>query len=124
MEVKSWLRALTPPVVWTMARRFLGSDGVTFRGDFASWHEAEQVAKGYGAPEILERVREAALKVKRGEAVFERDGVCFYEEEFRWPALACLLRIAAENGGELSVIDFGGSLGSFYFQHKKHFAGC
>jgi putative methyltransferase (TIGR04325 family) len=94
-----------------------------FEGDYSSWQEAEQVAGGYDAPAIFERVRDAALKVKQGEAVFERDSVCFYHEEYRWPTLACLLRIAAENGGRLHVIDFGGSLGSFWFQHRRHLMG-
>lgn len=93
-----------------------------FEGDYPSWSAAELEAGGYDVPAILERVRNAALKVKRGEAVFERDSVCFYHEEYRWPPLACLLRVAAENGGKLRVLDFGGSLGSFYFQHRKHFA--
>jgi len=92
-----------------------------FSGDYPSWQAALNAAGGYDTPMILKRVREAALKVKRGEAVFERDSVCFDHEEYRWPTLACLLRVAAENGGKLRVLDFGGSLGSFYFQHKKHF---
>ena len=75
-------------------------------------------ASGYDSDAIFQHVREAALKVKRGEAVYERDSVCFYKEDYRWPALACLLSIAAENGGELNVLDFGGALGSFYFQHN------
>lgn len=78
-------------------------------------------SSGYDASPILDQVRASALRVKSGNAVFERDSVCFQFEEFRWPTLACLLRAAAENGGELRVLDFGGSLGSFYFQHKKHF---
>jgi len=92
-----------------------------FYGDFPTWQAAEEVAGGYDAPAILDRVRNAALRVKRGEAAFERDSVCFEHEEYRWPTLACLLRVAAEHGGRLRVLDFGGSLGSFYFQHRRHF---
>jgi len=116
-------KAATPPVIWSLACRLRGQKGVVFQGDYHSWEAAEQAAEGYDTPAIFERVREAALKVKRGEAVFERDSVCFYHEEYRWPTLACLLRVAAEQGGKLRVLDFGGSLGSFYFQHRKHFVG-
>ncbi len=104
-----------------MTTRLLGRG--SFVGDYSTWVEAEKAASGYNAPAILDRVREAALKVKRGEVAFERDSVCFHHEEYRWPTLACLLRIAAVNGGRLRVLDFGGSLGSFWFQHRKLLGG-
>ena len=119
--VKQLAKALTPPVVWKKLQVLRGKRGLFFEGDYPSWQSALDAAGGYDTPAILARVRDAALKVKRGEAVFERDSVCFNHEEYRWPTLACLLRVAAENGGKLRVLDFGGSLGSFYFQHRKHF---
>lgn len=112
------MRCMAPPFMLAFCRKILKKG---FQGDYPSWQEALDAAGGYDAPTILQRVREAAFKVKRGEAVFERDSVCFDHEEYRWPTLACLLRVATENQGRLSVLDFGGSLGSFYFQHRKHF---
>lgn len=96
-----------------------GANGLSFSGDYSSWSEAERNASGYDAAEVLQRVSSAALKVKQGEAVFERDSVCFHHAEFRWPVLSCLLSVAASHGGRLKVLDFGGSLGSFYFQHRR-----
>jgi putative methyltransferase (TIGR04325 family) len=104
-----------------MVRQFRNKN--VFTGDYATWAEANLHASGYDADVIFQRVREAALKVKRGEAVYERDSVCFYEEDYRWPALTCLLAVGAERGGNLNVLDFGGALGSFYFQHKKFLTG-
>jgi len=112
------IRSALPPVVLSAYHTWRR---IGFLGNYFSWQAALDAAGGYDAPEIFDRVREAALKVKNGDAVFERDSVCFDHEEYRWPALACLLRIAAENGGKLRVLDFGGALGSFYYQHKKHF---
>jgi putative methyltransferase (TIGR04325 family) len=89
-----------------------------FAGDFATWREAAARCTGYDAEAVFERVRDAARKVKRGEALFERDAVCFDQEDYRWEALACMALAAAGGGGELAVLDFGGSLGSFYFQHR------
>jgi len=111
------LKAITPPIVLSGLRKHFSN----FSGDYMSWHDAQMHSSGYDDAEILERVRNAAWKVKQGEAVFDRDAVCFYHEEYRWATLASLLRIAAENGGVLRVLDFGGALGSFYFQHRKHF---
>jgi len=120
-RIKFIVMALVPPFLLALAQKMRGSRGLYFEGDYPSWQAALDAAGGYDTPAILARVREAALKVKNGDAVFERDSVCFDYEEYRWAALACLLRVAAENDGKLRVMDFGGSLGSFYFQHKKHF---
>src|SRR5690606_1701818 len=55
-------------------------------------------------------------------AVFERDSMLFDEVHHSFPVLAGLLRAAAENAGSLSVLDFGGSLGSSYYQCKDFLA--
>ncbi|WP_250516025.1 methyltransferase, TIGR04325 family [Caballeronia sp. INDeC2] len=90
-----------------------------FIGRYPSWSAARAATEGYDAPDILQAVRASALKVKRGEAKFERDSVCFGHEEFRWPLLGCLLHAANMKQRNLHVADFGGSLGSLYFQHGK-----
>ncbi len=123
MNYQAFLKAICPPLIWQGLHRLRGRRGLAFEGDYSSWEEAVKAAGGYESPLILERVRDAALKVKHGEAVFERDSVCFHHEEYRWPTLACLLCIAAVNSGRLRVLDFGGSLGSFWFQHRKLLEG-
>lgn len=121
MSIKKITRDWCPPVLLGWIRLMRGANGLSFSGDFSSWGEAERNSSGYDAAEVLQRVSAAALKVKHGEAVFERDSVCFHHAEFRWPVLACLLSVAAARGGHLNVLDFGGSLGSFYFQHRQFF---
>lgn len=119
---KSLVRDSCPPVLLKWLRSFRRHSHTRFEGDYASWEDAKKASTGYDSVAVLKSVHDAVLKVKHGEAIFERDSVCFYHEEFRWPALACLLSIAAKQGGRLNVLDFGGSLGSFYFQHKKFFS--
>lgn len=41
-----------------------------------------------------------------------------FRPNFHWPILAGLLRIAALKGNRLTVLDYGGSLGSSYFQNR------
>lgn len=113
--VKNWC----PPVLLRWIKKLTGGDLLSFEGNYPSWAAAQQVSMGYDATEILQRVRDSTLKVKRGEALFERDSVCFHHEEYRWSTLVCLLTVAAKRDGRLNVLDFGGSLGSFYFQHRK-----
>jgi putative methyltransferase (TIGR04325 family) len=88
-------------------------------GNYASWQQAAQQCAGYDAGNILEKVKEATLKVKNGETVYERDSVLFDIIEYSWPLVSALLWVAALNKGKISVLDFGGSLGSSYFQNKK-----
>jgi putative methyltransferase (TIGR04325 family) len=66
-------------------------------------------------------VKSAALKVKRAEAVYERDSVTFSETQLAWPVLTGLLRAATEEQ-RLSVLDFGGSLGTSYYQNRRFLA--
>ena len=72
---------------------------------------------GYENTCIFEKVKNATLMVKEGKAAYERDGFLFYEKEYYLQLLAVLFEIFFEYG-ECNVIDFGGSLGSTFFQNK------
>jgi putative methyltransferase (TIGR04325 family) len=93
-----------------------GEPAIRCSGDYTTWAEALAASTGYYLPEFTERTRQAALKVKRGEAVYERDSVLFDEVQHSFPLLAGLLRAAVENDGRLTVFDFGGGFGTSYFQ--------
>jgi putative methyltransferase (TIGR04325 family) len=88
---------------------------------YDNWHAARSASDGYDSSVILERVRGSALAVKRGEAAFERDSVLFQRPAYRWQLLACVASVAASKEGRVHVVDFGGSLGSVYLQHKPFF---
>jgi putative methyltransferase (TIGR04325 family) len=90
----------------------------SWHGDFSSWQSALANATGYGQDQILQKVKAATLKVKHHEAKYERDSVLFENIQYSWPLLAALMWVAAKRNGSLKVADFGGSLGSTYFQNK------
>lgn len=104
--------ATTPPGQW-----------LCLSGTYSSWSAAQADSTGYDAGVILERTCAALLKVKRGEAVYERDSVLFDEVQYAWPLLAGLLWSAAKRGGRVEVMDFGGSLGSTWFQNRAFLSG-
>jgi len=89
---------------------------VAYVGDFPDFPSAKTCSTGYDTDVILERTRAALHQVVRGEAAYERDSVTFAQLELPGPLLDLLNRIAAEHAGHLSVLDFGGSLGSTYYQ--------
>lgn len=86
-------------------------------GDFASWSEAVRHSRGYDDTSILDRVIAATRLVRDGAAAFERDGVAFAEAATNH-ALLDGLKAAVPAGGRLSVLDFGGAIGSVYWQHR------
>lgn len=89
-------------------------------GNYSQWQQAKAKCTGYDGSAILNKVKAATLQVQRGEAVYERNGHLFNKKEYSWPLLTHLLWIAAENDNKLSVVDFGGSLGTSYFQNKNY----
>ncbi len=115
-QLKNLLTDWLPPALLRCATGlFYG-----WKGNYPTWEAAMKKSKGYDSPEILEKVKAAALKVKNGEAAYERDSVIFHQPDYAFPLLASLLQIALEKS-RLQVLDYGGSLGSLYFQHKKFF---
>ena len=118
MNIKKWAKGLFESMRnWQCMMR------TPYRGDYADWDSALQDSGGYAQDAIIQKVTESALKVKNGEAVFERDSVVFDKIEYSWPVLAGLMRAAAMNKGCLHVLDFGGALGTHYFQNKKLLCG-
>ena len=87
-----------------------------------TWTQAVSGSVGYSDPGIISRVDTATRSVMAGNAVFERDGTLFTEPNIRWPVLAGLLQAHARDG-YLRVVDFGGALGSVYWQHRSNLAG-
>ncbi|MBK8988835.1 MAG: methyltransferase, TIGR04325 family [Chloroflexi bacterium] len=118
---KDFIKLLTPPIFVEGYRTINRKKfGLYLHGDYSSWSEAVADSSGYDASHILEKTRDALLKVKNNEAVHEMDSILFDEIQYAWPVLAGLMWVAAQSDGHLNVLDFGGSLGSAYFQ-KRHF---
>ena len=117
-KLKSFIRLFIPPIVFILFYHLKKKD-IQFQKTNLSWDDAyNKTAKGYSAENILIKCRDSLLKVKDGEYPYERDSVLFTEKELFYPLLSSLLYISMENDKHLNIIDFGGSLGSTYFQNK------
>lgn len=117
-SLKRCLRFWMPPALFHL-KTVLTSSGISFNGDYCAWNEALAASSGYDSAGILKKVEMAAQAVASGEAAFERDSALFNEIHYSWPVLAGLLKAAADFGGALRVLDFGGALGSSYYQNRK-----
>lgn len=87
-------------------------------GDYSSWAKVSAKAGGYQTDAIIEKTRDSLLKVKTGAAVYERDSVVFDQKEYPYALITFLIYSASLNRKPLHIIDFGGSLGSTYYQVK------
>lgn len=117
-RIKQIIKDFVPPIALKICQN--RSSKVRFVGNYPTWEEACKASSGYDSDLILNKVKDALLKVKKGEAVYERDSVLFDEIQYSWPLLAALLWIASQNGNRLNLVDFGGSLGSTYYQNIKY----
>ena len=116
--MKQFVKALIPPIFLNILKKII-TNKYGWKGDYSNWKEAQDISTGYDSDEILQTVKNSLLKVKNGEAVYERDSVIFNEIQYSWPLLTGLMFAAAKLEGSLKVLDFGGSLGSTYYQNKK-----
>ncbi len=117
-NLKSFVRNWCPPIVRIMLQP-KSIAHVHFPEEFPSWAKAELVCSGYDSPEIINKVLETTIKVLKGEFAYERDSVGFIKADYSWPVLCGLLLAASSNKNSLSVLDFGGGLGSSYFQNRN-----
>jgi putative methyltransferase (TIGR04325 family) len=115
-QFKKYIKWLIPPFIFDLLRLLIkGKYGLG--GDYPDWQSALKKCEGYHSPAIFEKVYAASLKVKRGDAPYERDSVLFDKIQYSWPILAGLMWVAAQSGGKLNIVDFGGALGSTYSQN-------
>lgn len=122
--MKTLFKLFIPPIVFSLKRKLfpvavkIVTKTEIWSGNYTNWQEAKGLCSGYDDNLILEKCKNALLQVKNGTAIYERDSVVFDEIQYSWGLLAGLQKAALENDGQLSVLDFGGSLGSTYFQNK------
>jgi putative methyltransferase (TIGR04325 family) len=86
-------------------------------GDYPNWYEAKKNCTGYEAENILNKCKSSLLQIKHKTSVYERDSVLFDKKYYNWGVISALLQVAIENKSNLNVLDFGGSLGSSYYQN-------
>ncbi len=113
------VKAMIPDAMKASVKKIIRSSAKSpWSGDFRSWEEAKSCSTGYDSSLILEKVKQSVLKVKNGEALYERDSVLFDSIEYSNDVLELFINVLNEKN-ELNIVDFGGSLGSSYFQYSR-----
>lgn len=104
---------------------FIKKKAITsYVGNYDSFNEAAKFCgKGYGDEAIFEKVKKSTLAVVNGEAAYERDSCLFYEKKINYNLMMYLYMIMIEEGC-LNVLDWGGALGSTFYQHRELLENC
>lgn len=115
--MKDFIKQLIPPIAKTLSEYSLKYG---WKGNYGSFSEAQQKSNGYDAAPILERIIYTTQLFKKGEIAYERDGIIYDKPHYHFPVLSSLLWIAGQNNQQLTVLDFGGSLGTTYLQMRPY----
>ncbi len=91
---------------------------VEYIGDFDSFEKAKNECEGYGAQTIFDKVSKSTLAVIDGKAKYERDGYLFYDKACNYNLMMYLYCLMIKDGF-VSVLDWGGAMGSTFFQHRQ-----
>lgn len=116
--MKQFIKSLIPSILLNVLKK-IRTNKYGWKGNYSTWEEVQSLSVGYDSDKILRIVKESLLRVKNGEVVYERDSVIFDKVQYSWSLLAGLMYASSKSGGGLKVCDFGGSLGSTYYQNKK-----
>lgn len=101
-----------------LKRLLFEKSNIRFEGTYLSYHEALSLCSGYSDEAILEKVLASTMLVTSGQCVAERDGVTLGSSFYSPAVLAGLFIACSRCPDSISVLDFGGALGSTYFQHS------
>lgn len=115
--MKNLIKQILPPIIISAYKRLVGHRWI--RLGYLNWDAALKSSVGYDSNFIHEKVLSSALAVKAGNALYERDSMLFYKPSFDWPVVAAILIASSGGNKPLNVMDYGGSLGSSYYQNSQ-----
>ena len=119
MKINNLLRQLTKAVTPTFLVNFVqkSRNPIKFRYGYPNWDSAVRASIGYSDEAIVDKVAQETVKMIVEKKGWVRDGVYFENVQYGFEVLSSLSLIS-QFMKTLKVLDFGGALGSTYFQNK------
>jgi putative methyltransferase (TIGR04325 family) len=130
-HLKVVVKNLLPPYLTRFARycRFIvrswahADEQIGFKYGFKDYEASVNFVNsigfgGYQEEEFIERLTSAARNVRDGDSPYERDSVVFDSPQYSWPLVAALLT-SINHKNVISVLDYGGGLGTTYWQNRS-----
>ena len=91
----------------------------SFEGPTSSWEEATAQSDGWDASVITDKTLVMSQKVRDGLIVYAQDTIALDRIQYSDTILAFIALALARQTDHLEIVDFGGSLGTNYFQNRK-----
>jgi putative methyltransferase (TIGR04325 family) len=113
-EIKKWI----PEAIIHTLNKITGRTN-SFKGEYKTFEEALISSEGYNSRSLLAKIVDANLGVLNGQAKYEKDGLLFDKIDFSYELNSFLLRVYVEKNKPISILDYGGSLGTTYRQFKE-----
>jgi putative methyltransferase (TIGR04325 family) len=115
-QARAWSRVLR------RAARLIRYNSSMWSGRYRDWEAAARACRKISL-EGQRRACEWALgEVLAGRALFERDSLLQHQPITCWPLMLALCDLQARGTPQPTVLDYGGGLGSVYFQHRAWYA--
>ena len=108
---------ITPEIFKKYLRNYKSNEVNWCSGPYENWKDASKNSRGYEQKNILDKVYNSSKLVKLGLVSYERDSVIFKEIKYNYNIVDILNEIHLLQN-KLSILDFGGALGSSYFQNR------
>ncbi|WP_027327692.1 methyltransferase, TIGR04325 family [Helicobacter pametensis] len=119
--MKQLIKSLIPPIILQIINK-ISNRNIQWVGDYSTWQEASLQVRGYDPDIYLQKLIDITKIVRDDESKCERDSVLFDQITHPYPLLSNLFSIVTHlQTQSLYILDFGGSLGSLYFQNRKFF---
>lgn len=119
LKMNKFFSPFIPPIIPHLFRKIFAKQ-IQWVGEFETWNKASCRARGYDPNIYLDKLIETVNIVKNDSSKCERDSVLFDKIDYPYPLLSNLFAITSHcQAKSLYILDFGGSLGSLYFQNRN-----
>lgn len=104
--------------VWPQLARLIRYNSSMWSGSYPDWEAAAQACRKTSLEGQRLAYERALGEVLDGRALFERDSLLQHQPATCWPLMLALRDLQARGTPQPTVLDYGGGLGSVYFQHR------
>jgi putative methyltransferase (TIGR04325 family) len=115
-SVRRFLKGAVPLFIYERikARR----SPIKYEYGFKNWSDAKAASIGYSEDSILQKISSQTVLMVESNSGWVRDGFYFNQVQINYEILS-FVALHSAKGQPLRVIDFGGGLGTSYFQNRN-----
>ena len=119
MNLRNIIKLFIPKIILILYNYFFAS--IRYTKEYSNWKSAEENSLTYNNSIFFEKLESNYDNlIKKNDYKYERDTVLFKEIQYSIPLLVFFFQIQKKIE-DFDILDFGGSLGSTYYQNKELF---